>query len=660
VFGRNIFWHPIEFIKGVRETANQLRTTEPGSLLKKFKNLCTRCGIEFGREAATDQATSVVERNILSLKEKTRLHLGDKAAHGVEAAAKIVGGTHLSERYFGRAGRHVGLFPALKLWATRRAAEELVRSYDPELTFDELDERGQEYIVRKLAKSINDAYGGQLWADYLWATPRVRQILNGLMFALNWTLSAWNIAGGGALTGQILGNPMSQAEADFVTRNTIAMAVYVLFLIPNLAQFAIWAAFGSPDDDDKPFSFLNEETRKSYIDITPLARVFGYDGDPTGKRRIYLRFGKQAYEVYDGWLTEPGAQAARKLSQPVKMVIEQMTGKSPGSDWNLEFQGQGMKGWLDSADEGLAASFLNSRFGYIVQKFIPMSVAQIIKDPQLGLAPFFAPTSRGTSQGKATADLILLYRSLAEDNNWKEFRKFPEAMANLEGAGQQILDGAARNGYDTQLIKKTAKGVVLADLYKRFAAAMNDLDVDRMDSLADRIIRVGGSLQGLRTSQALKKRAVGKEVSAEEAELMASAFESPVLPIERALEEASPKVKTPKPSKHAPVPGRIEINEGDADLTLAEAKELKRSGDLPSSMSAVEAARRSSFLASLGKRELDWLNEEIVAPRTPGAVSPGRLEIDEADRNQNTEKARFLSSLSGKEIRWLNQLIRNR
>jgi hypothetical protein len=326
----------------------------------------------------------------------------------------------------------------------------------------------------------------------------------------------------------------------------MAMALYVLFLLPNAFQFAIWAAFGA-GDDDPAFSFLNEENRKSYIDITPMWRFFGWDGDPTGKRRVYVRFGKQAYEVYQGWLTEPFNQFARKLSQPARLVIEQVTGKSPGSDWNLEFQGQGLKGWLDSKDEGLVKSFLNSRFGYVAQKFLPMSVTQVLKNPQLGLAPFFAPTSLGTSQGKATADIVLLYRSLAEDNNWKEFRKFPEAMANLDGIAQDILDGAAANGYDTDLITKTAKGVVLGDLYKRFSEAMDNHDTDRMNSLADRIIRVGGSLRGLKTSQALKKKGAGKVVSEEELAQMTQAFTSPVNPAEPIEDFVAPVVKAEKP-----------------------------------------------------------------------------------------------------------------
>lgn len=662
----NVFWHPIKTLKAAQALAKELRENRPGhalatkygdrmpSNIKHFSFMATGETLELGKEVAVDQATGTIQRQIEEVREKARLYLGEKWAKRVETALNLYAGTPLSDVYFGRAGKKVGIFPALKLWATFNAIDTVIKSWDENLTWDQLDERTQRELLRKAAPAINDAYGGQFWAKYLWATPHTRQLLNATIFAPNWTLSAWNIGGGGVLTGQLLGNMMSQENADFVFKNSMAMAFYVLFLIPNMAQLAIWLAFGA-GDDDKPFSFLNEQARKGHIDITPLSRFFGYDGDPTGKRRVYVRFGKQAYEVYDGWMTEPLSQLVRKTSQPVKMVIEQVTGQSPGSDWNLEFKDQGLKGFLDSKDEGLVKSFLNSRLGYIAQKFMPMAATQFIKEPQLGVAPFLAPVSKGTSQGRATADLILLYRSLAADGNWKSFKKFPHAMVNLDGVGQQILDAADQNGYDTDIIKKTAKGVVLADLYKRFAEAMNDQDTDRMSSLADRIVRIGGSIQGLTTSQSLKKKAARQELTEEERSAIAGAFENALTSREDLEKTIAPKPKRVKAAKPAPVPGKLEINESEADLTYEEALEMKRDGNLPSSMSARQAADKSSFLASLDRKKIDWLNEEVVAPKTPGSKSPGRIVIDKKDIAQNTAKAKFLATLNGKQIKWLNQ-----
>jgi hypothetical protein len=242
----------------------------------------------------------------------------------------------------------------------------------------------------------------------------------------------------------------------------------------------------------------------------------GYQGDPTGKRRVYIRFGKQAWEVYNGWLTKPIDTALGKMSVPAKIVYEQITGTSPGSDWTLEFNGRGLAGFIAAPNRDGEMTFMKSRLGYTVQKFLPMSVMSSIANQDSGLLPLIAPVSHGKSQGAATADLVMVLNTVAEDTTWKYARKTPGVVENLRGLGNEIIEGARINGYDTDKIVTTAKSVVLGRLYKEFSAALNDNDTVLMDRIANRILRVGGTIRGLKASVTARRAGANKTPSQEE------------------------------------------------------------------------------------------------------------------------------------------------
>ena len=52
-----------------------------------------------------------------------------------------------------------------------------------------------EMLREDIAKKVNDAFGGQEWERYLWANPLVRDWMQLLLFAPDWTISAINVAG---------------------------------------------------------------------------------------------------------------------------------------------------------------------------------------------------------------------------------------------------------------------------------------------------------------------------------------------------------------------------------------------------------------------------------------------------------------------------------
>jgi hypothetical protein len=541
---RNIlFDHPVKNIKDILEIMRNLKTTPHGAGVHAVlpgtgmhHNPLTvdlaANGVELGSENVSDQAIGVVGKDSEWLVERFRLRYGDEAAERFGATLNIVSGQFMSKFFFGR------MFPAMKIWAADRyLSQEAKRRYNTE--YASLSSRQRSILLQDVAPVINDAYGGQFWHRYTWATPGMLQALNLFLFAPNWTLSAWNVAGGGMLSGGLLQNYMSQANARFVTTvNWPAMYALAMVGFPLLFQAGIYAAgaIGGGDPDDRPFPWQNEPGRADsvlglpynwYVDTTPLMRLMpGYEGAPTGQRRTYVRGGKQAYEVLDGWLAEPGAQLLRKLSQPAKLVLEELTGKSPGSDWNLEFAGKGFMGWFLVDREGVDA-FLGSRIGYVVQKVLPMSALGGIKNPDSWAAGFFAPASKGLSQATATEKLTEILQTYGDATAWAQVSKSPAATETLANLAPALLDALHRNGYDPDKALNSAKGVVLGRYYTKVWEALQAKNYERVNELSLSILRVGGSLEGLQRSATQKARQYRREVTPEMREAMAVAFRQP-------------------------------------------------------------------------------------------------------------------------------------
>jgi len=536
---RNILYHPVKHFREITEIMRNMKTPQnlvhlPGT--KQHHNPLTvdlaANGVELGSENVTDQAIGVVGKDSEWLVERFRLRYGDKAAERFGAALNIVSGQFMSKFFFGR------MFPAMKIWAADRyLSQEAKRRYNIE--YASLSSRQRSTLLRDVAPIINDAYGGQFWHRYTWATPGMLQVLNLSLFAPNWSLSAWNVAGGGMLSGGLLQNYMSQANKQFVfMQNWPAMYVLAMVGFPLLFQAGIYAlgSIGGGDPDDRPFPWQNEPGRADsvlglpynwYVDTTPLMRLMpGYEGAPTGQRRTYVRGGKQAYEVLDGWLAEPGAQLMRKLSQPAKLVLEELTGKSPGSDWNLEFAGKGWLGWFMVDREGVDA-FLGSRVGYVVQKVLPMSALGGIKNPDSWAAGFFAPASKGTSQATAIEKLTEILQTYGDTTAWAQVSKSPAATETLASLAPALLDALQRNGYDPDKALNSAKGIVLGRYYTKIWEALQAENYARVNELAMSVLRVGGSLDGLQRSVTQKARQYRREVAPEMREAMAMAFRQP-------------------------------------------------------------------------------------------------------------------------------------
>jgi len=421
------------------------------------------------------------------------------------------------------------LFNTFKIYTTLKLAEELRVQYEHAGKPFDLRE-----ALRPWAGLINDNVGGQNVNRYSWLTPGWRQALNLSLFSWNWSLSAWNQAGGGLLTGALFKNYMTPEQVSMTFgRIWPATFFHVLFAVPFLMQLGIWTLFSAPDDDeaktkfDKPFVWQNEDNRGGfgqwYIDITPLARKTPwYRGDPTGNRRFYLRFGKQFQEVFR-WFSDPINNYLGKQSQFARMAFEQATGKSPGSEWNLAFKNEGLAGLITSEREG----FAGSRIGMVAQKFTPFSVLAWAKVPEAFPVQFIGPVSKGKSMTVAVQEAEAVLRTWAY--RYDEISKRPHIRKNIEALLPEILGAAQANGYDPKKVLESARGQVLRDLYRAFYVALNNSDETEMDQVGRRIVRLNGAVENLKRSIKNRNSMYGKpqDLSSEQVAMIEQAFQAP-------------------------------------------------------------------------------------------------------------------------------------
>ena len=404
--------------------------------------------------------------------------------------------------------------PTMKLYVA-----ENIKAYIEDQQGSPLTEQQYEDIAR----FVNNALGGQEWDQYVWGTPKAKQMLHALFLAPDWTLSAANVAGITSwfpgLKGVVRPNLSKLETSVMAKRYWPAMTAIVLAGIPNLIQFGIYsatAAAGTLEDDDEPFTFLNERGRKTWIDITPLVRQLpGYQGGASGKRRVYMRWGKQAYEVFEGWVQKFGQTALNKSSVAVRTAFEQATGYNTGM-MKMPFKGEGYLGIINAQ-----GSLFDSRAGAIGQKVIPFSVLALLQERP---STFFAPAKRGASFGGTVMDMQKALEAYADPGVWEKISGSPVLSDNLEELMPAIIDAGQRNGVDTELALEQAVSRTRSKYYKEFFKHLNSgKNPKKLEQLSQSIIRLNGEIDQLHSSMGSRLEQVSRfydidmEVAAEEA-----------------------------------------------------------------------------------------------------------------------------------------------
>jgi len=528
----NAFFHPLRTYFQMRDIRRQIRRGD--AAMDGIIYDLHRAGVDLSEHNLTDGATSVMDKWADKQVDRVRRYTGsDKIASSSRMGFDILSGRWLSRKIMG------DFFPTIKLWGAMQMVDAMQ---------EEMPGVSIEQIRRYAAPNINNAFGGQMWVDYPAVTPKLLKWLNLSMFAPTWTVSAWNVAGGQKITGHLFDNYLSLPGERFVfMRNWPAMYVFALQAVPHLLQAGIMAVSKMlPDDDefrdverdDQWFAWANERDKGGLfpsIDVTPLVRRLPFfKGGRTGKRRAYIRFGKQSYEVINGWMTQPTTTFLRKTSMPVKLVWEQLLSHSPGSpDFALPFAKRGMAGFFAGDVKGGAAlKFWNSRLGIAGQKFIPLSWAQLSKgDADTILLSGVAPVSRGTSETKVIEGMSRVLETYAEASSFGRLKTSAAVRANLERATWGYLDALEKNGYNPDLVLKSARGVVMRKYYAEFFDAFDSGDERRAEAAAKSLARLGGTSANLASSMANRyRRQKRRGMTDQERQAAIEAFEGVVMP----------------------------------------------------------------------------------------------------------------------------------
>ena len=422
-------------------------------------------------------------------------------------------------------------FPGVKFYSAEILYEEMKENYkEREVDHDDFELR------QDISKLVNDAFGGQNWDQYIWATPRRQRLLHLMMFAPDWTISAFNVSGASniPLIRDIIREKQGPVQTSVeMNKYWPAMAAIVMTGIPQAVQLALYSVAkalpGDDDDEAVPFLFQNEPGKRGifetgiggHIDVTPVLKklgwvpIIGYEGGRTHKRRVYMRWGKQANEVFEGWATRPWTTFANKTSAASRTVFEQLTGYNT-AQWELGFKDQPLMG-LFQGEKGL----MDSRISYLGRKFVPMSILSVMDGRP---TTFFAPASRGMSNYTAQTKLAELISTYADSDTWHSLKGSKENPVNLAALGIDILEAAERNGHNSELILSSARRHVLSHLYREFFDQLNADDYKGMDKTAQRILRVNSGLDDALKSMQNRFKQVNRKFTPELKEAVHEVF----------------------------------------------------------------------------------------------------------------------------------------
>ena len=489
-----LIFRPFKTIKDLRMMYRKM-VTDPN-----FTTDWQKAGLMF--DVGNSPDIRYIEYNNFIDKVTNKL-LGNPITAPFGAGFKFYGGLKkMTDRWMWEIG-----LPMMKYYAATN-----LYSLEAERALENDEELDVQKTKEAIAAYVNDAFGSQEWEQYIWANPKTRDWLQSLMFAPDWTLSALNISGVTHMTpiNRALGSPTSEFHVrNRMERYWTGFAGIVLLALPNMLQALIYELAGAIDPDDEDhlnkenrWTWENEKGHRLDVDVTPIFRLMGKDNyGKTKERKIYMRWGKQAYEVFEGWLGGPQEAmktAVGKSSVGVKVIMEQtLNMKTIG--WETE--------WAESeffeSLLGVEGKFWDGRIAGVIKKFMPLSVQPIIDEmstPGSGRPPsFFAPVRLGTSGAaarKEIASVIDIYARAGFEAKLKGFQK----VEQMESLVEDILIAVEKNGYDADEIFRQALSSVRTKYYEDYFEALQKDDEKDAIRAAELLNRVRTSLPQFKNS----------------------------------------------------------------------------------------------------------------------------------------------------------------
>ena len=522
------------------EIYRMMKTDSP--YLASLRTIMEAVGITwcYGHNNATDIRLDSMRGQLSSAEAYVREHNGETAAKNFREVMELLTQEQTSFvfEYLNNIGKTLVVHGILM--GMRNKATEQGVAFDPVAA------------LRPMAQEINEAVGGLNFTQYSWYTPQVRQLGNLTLFSLQWTMGAWNAAGGALLTGKLFDTKMTPEAAEFAFKRRLPWMVGLVMVLQPMAwqlgAYLAAKAMGGGDPDDKPWMWDNEADKKSFADITPIARMSPfYKGDPSGKRRVYIRWGKQLHETMS-WFEDPMKTLGGKSSLAVSMSYGLVTGKSLGTEWNLGFHNEGLSGWFSGKN-----GFMDSRLAYVGQRMVPVlgtfSIGGFMRNPDAGFANFFASTSKGTSYYAATQRAQEVLKGWADKDNYRLLMSDEKKRVNLHALLADILDDASRNGYDAEKVLNASRAAIMKDLYAKFYKALDGNDAEELGVTSRELMRLNGAVEQARSSVRNRNSLYGKpaDLTPDQEKALEEAWREPEAKARKELRRIERSSKNRKP-----------------------------------------------------------------------------------------------------------------
>jgi hypothetical protein len=351
-----------------------------------------------------------------------------------------------------------------------------------------------QVIKEDAAAHINNAFGGQEWANSLFRNPKTQQILQMSLLAPDWTWS--NIKVAGESIPAFVKLAKNGGKLSKMTGNEIRQMRYWRNMIPSFfilhagMQAAVMMAFGTEEEkENEMWIWDNPRSQKWHVNVTPLMRKLretpGWEevfGEVPEGEQTFIHTGKQFLEDM-GWIEDPLATLTRKSSPAVQVVIEQVAG-STGGPFQMPWARENLDLW-DSlwGKEGRAVS--------VLEKFVPFS----FRGNAFALS---VPMQKGATEWKTKTAYVKALRVYVDPGFFrKAFDAEMEYEENLENLFPDIFEAAARNNVDGKVQFKKAVMTVAGKLYREFFIAMEDGDHDKMDLQARKLDRLHKGIGGV-------------------------------------------------------------------------------------------------------------------------------------------------------------------
>ncbi len=346
-----------------------------------------------------------------------------------------------------------------------------------------------EVAKEKAARHINDAFGGQEWESHMWLSPKARQMFHWAMLAPDWTVS----------NARIFSETFHQAHDPQLRKLQLRYWRNMAVTLAGTAmafQYAIYQAFGDDEENDNPFPWQNEAGKEWDIDITPLLRAYMHATGRELEGRRYTHFGKQAREVM-GWLTEPFKTGFGKASPAVHTATEQILGV------NGLYEGEVFTtDWVRKDKQGL--SMVGSRLKAVGEKFVPFA----FRDNNFA---WTAPMNKGMTPFKGQMAITRALEAYADPGVIEGFKGTPNYERKLDRLVEDILDAMERNDVDAEQVLKYSLGEARSKYYREFLDALEDEDYDKLERLAEPVIRLHAGIDNLRRSAEARGIDLGPE-----------------------------------------------------------------------------------------------------------------------------------------------------